>query len=217
MIEPAPTSVHPPGTVGYQGSPGAFGEGAIRARWGDAVEAVPLPTFTEVLCALVEGTVDCAAIPVWNSTIGPIEPARAAIAAVVGRVRVVDEVEIPVRHALLALAGATLGTIRYVGSHPAALAQCARFFAAHPALSPVVASDTAGAALELGRWATSRPHIGRPTARGAWFSALDFSAPFELAAIAPREVAARAGLTVLAEAIQDAPDNRTRFEFFGRA
>lgn len=178
--------------VAYQGAPGAFSDEAIGEAWGGRAEAVPTPDFEATVRALRSGAVDHALLPLENSRIGRIEASWAAIGAADDLVRV-REVTLAVRPCLLALPGATLDTVRRVASHPAALAQCTRFLARHPALVAVPAYDTAGAAADVAR-------RGDPAA----------------AAIASRGAAARYGLVVLAVDIQDDPQNVTRFVVLAR-
>lgn len=191
--------------VAYQGGPGAYGETAIALHFGDAAEPLPRRTFGALLAAVAVGEADFGVIPVWNSSIGPVSDACDALAAARDRVEWVDEVTVPVRHALLALPGATIASLRAVGSHPAALAQCTRFLAEHPHVVPVQAWDTAGAAAELADLALGIRH------EPAWFASLRDAAPSALAVIAAPGVATAHGLVVLREAIQDDPANATRF------
>ena len=114
--------------------------------------------------------------------------------------RKVAEVEIPIRLALLAAPGTSLSTVTYVGSHPAALAQCSRFLAAHPALTPCPAWDTAGAARELGA------EIGPK-----WYDRLPGATRKTVAAIASPATAGRYGLELLIDSVQDRPEAITRF------
>lgn len=137
--------------VAFQGEPGAFGDAMIAERWQGSAEAVPARTFEDALALVCAGRVDYAVIPVWNSTIGDLPAQRHALATHATRTRVVEEHLIPVQHCLAALPSASLESIRVVGSHPAALAQCRRFFRARRKLVPRDAFDTAGAARELAR------------------------------------------------------------------
>jgi prephenate dehydratase len=93
-----------------------------------------------------------------------------------------------VRFALLGLRGARVSMIDEVLSHPMALKQCTRFLAEHPHIRVVEAHDTAGAA----RMVAIRRD---PT----------------VAAIAAPWAAGHYALTVLAEGLEDRPDNATRF------
>lgn len=194
--------------VAFQGELGAFGDAAIRSRWGSAASPVPARSFDEVVALVATGAVESAVLPVWNSTIGPIAPALAALERAAAPLASVGEIDLPVRHALLGLAGATLDELRAVGSHPAALGQCARWLAARPRITARRAYDTAGAAREL-----SRLGSGAPDESGAlpWYAGLTSVAPTQLAAIASAAAAERYGLVVLADAVQDDPTNLTRF------
>ncbi len=75
-----------------------------------------------------------------------------------------------------------------VESHPAALAQCNRFFAAHPRIKQVETDDTAGS--------VARIVEGRDRTR---------------AAIAGRRAAEVYGGSILRENLEDHPENYTRF------
>jgi prephenate dehydratase len=124
--------------------------------------------------------------------VGVIQNVVTALAAA-PHLRVTDETTIEIRHALLALPGATLGTLTNVMSHPVALAQCGRFLARHPRWTVHESYDTAGAARDV-------------AAQGVR----------DQAAIASVRAAERYQLAVVAEDIQDVSENRTRFVVIGR-
>ena len=132
--------------VAYQGEPGAFGEAAVERHWSGGAIATGTPSFARALELLVARGVDLAVIPVSNSTIGAIPSVRELLDAHADAVHQVDEIVLPVRHALVALPGASLDSVRVIGSHFAALAQCAGFLRARPEVSTREAFDTAGAA-----------------------------------------------------------------------
>ena len=191
----------------YQGIAGAFGEEAVRLVWDGRAQAIPARTFDAALEQLVDGRVEWAVIPVWNSAIGPVTTARAALSACGSRITVTRELDVPVRHCLLALPGTAISDILYVGSHPAALAQCAKFFAEHPELTACDAFDTAGAARELSMLRES----DTPPLAESWYDTLRVDAPSRLAAIASANAARRYGLCILREGVQDDATNLTRF------
>jgi len=171
--------------VGFQGEPGAFSEEALLALLPRALP-VPRRTFREVVAAVETGVDDAGLLPVENTLAGGVAAAFDALRG--AGVRAVREVVIPIRHFLVAVPGSRLEGLREVRSHPVALAQCERFFAAHPALTPVAVHDTAGAAREVAE--------GRLSGVGA---------------LAPRQAAQRYGLEILLEDLQDRDDNQTRF------
>jgi prephenate dehydratase len=192
-------------TIAFQGTYGAFGEEAVRRGWRDG-EARPMATFEDVVRSVDAGISDHGVLPVWNTVLGTIPFAQAALAEGT-RIEVTGEIEVPIRLALLARRGSRLETIHYVGSHPAALGQCARFLAAHPALTPCPTWDTAGAAREIGDDPGPRP----------WFALLPGASPTTVGAIASEESAERYDLVVLRSAIQDVAENVTRFAILTRA
>ena len=192
--------------VAYQGIAGAFGEDAVRRVWHDRARPIPVRSFAEVLMQLVSGAVDWAVIPIWNSTIGPVAQACAELRvheSAITRTRVVD---VPVHHCLLALPGTPIAEVRYVGSHMAALGQCARLFATHNEFTACEAFDTAGAARELSLLIDS----ARPSTYDVWYSTLRADAR-SLAVIASADAGRRYGLSVLLDGVQDDPTNLTRF------
>ena len=162
-----------PPRVTYQGEPGAYGEMAVSQEWRGAATAVGAPTFADAIGLLGRGRADYAVIPVWNSTIGDIQDTSALLAHHVSRLETVSELTVPVVHCLLALPGASLASIRYVGSHPTALAQCRRLFTSRPALQPCVAHDTAGAARELASLGRRIRLESARQAAAAWFTLPD--------------------------------------------
>jgi prephenate dehydratase len=197
--------------VAYQGEPGAYGEMAIAREWGGDATPVGAGTFAETLSLLGRGAAEFAVIPVWNSTIGEIQDTTLLLAHHAARVETVSELTVPVVHCLLALPGTSLAGVRYVGSHPTALAQCRNLFATRRTLQPCVAHDTAGAARELaalgGRAALAPTRAGVP----AWFEPYRPIHESALAVIAGASVARLYGLTVMVDGVQDNAANATRF------
>ncbi len=178
--------------IAFQGEPGAYGEEAVIGYFGAGrVEAAPVPTFAAVCAAVESGTAAGGVLPLENSAAGSVGDALDAL--VRGRLRVVGELLLPVRHHLLALPGTELADVELVASHWQALAQCERFLSSRR-WTLVAAADTAGAARELSHAGDRR-----------------------LAVIASRAAAARYGLAVLAADIQDDPGNTTRFAVIARS
>jgi prephenate dehydratase len=195
--------------VAYQGEPGAYGEMAIAQQWRGVATALGAPTFMEALAQVGRGRADFAVIPVFNSTIGEIKDTTILLAHHQSRLERVSELVVPVVHCLLGLPGTTLNTVRYVGSHPTALAQCRRLFGPPRSIQPCVAHDTAGAARELSTLGIRTRHPR--TGVAPWFEPYHPADPTMLAVIAGASVATLYGLTVIAEGIQDNPQNATKF------
>jgi prephenate dehydratase len=172
--------------VAFQGERGAFSEEAAVRLLGEAATLVPRPTFEALFSAVDEGAADCVLAPVENTLAGSVHRAYDLILA--SSLHIVAEVVIPIRHFLIGCPGSSFEKIRTVESHPVALAQCERFFAAHPSVRRLVAEDTAGSVAEVLR-------RGDPTR----------------AAIAGRRAAETYGGHVLREGLEDHGENYTRF------
>lgn len=180
--------------VAFQGELGAYGDEAIAQRWSGQAVSVPVINFDDVVNAVVASDAARGVIPISNSVVGDVHDGRRAVAR--GRelgLDVVGEIDVTVRHQLLAAPGTSLDEVYVVASHPVALAQCRRFLSAHPLMMTNPVYDTAGAARDL---ATAQSH-GH-------------------AAIASRAAAERYGLTILATDIQDTASNVTRFAIVAR-
>ncbi len=172
--------------VAFQGEPGAFSEAAAIQLLGDAIRTVPRATFEAAFSAIGEGAADALLAPVENSLAGSV--VRVFDLLMESRLSIVAETVLPIEMQLIAAPGASLSDIRSVASHPMALAQCERFFAAHPQWKRVPTEDTAGSVREV-------------LSRG------DKSC----AAIAGRRAAEHYRGVILAERIQDNAENFTRF------
>ncbi len=153
--------------VAFQGEPGAFSEEAARRLLGPTVQTVPRPTFESLFDALaargragsrdgrdkpdrpggLSYLADCILVPLENSLAGAIQRNYDLLLA--SGLRITGEVVLPIAHHLIGCPGARAKQIRTVQSHPVALAQCAKFFAANPHLTRVAADDTAGSVREV--------------------------------------------------------------------
>jgi prephenate dehydratase len=172
--------------VAFQGEAGAFSEAAAVQLLGEQITTVPRPTFEAVFGAIAEGGADVLLVPVENSLAGSV--VRVYDLLLESKLTITAETILPIEMSLIAMPGATLNEIRSVASHPMALAQCERFFAAHPQLKRVPSEDTAGSVREM-------------------MGANDKTC----AAIAGRRAAAHYHAVILAECIQDNGENYTRF------
>jgi prephenate dehydratase len=172
--------------VAFQGEPGAFSEAAAIQLLGNAITTVPRATFDAAFRAIDEGAADTLLAPVENSLAGSV--VRVFDLLMESRLAIVGETILPIEMQLIGAPGTSLNDIRSVASHPMALAQCERFFAAHPQWKRIPAEDTAGSVREA-------------LSRG------DKSC----AAIAGRRAAEHYKGVILAESIQDNAENFTRF------
>jgi prephenate dehydratase len=180
--------------VGFLGPSGTFAEEALRSSAPDGVEEVPYATVLETVTAVQEGAVDQAVVPIENSLEGSVTTTLDALAAETSNVRIVAEVVRPISHCLIAREGVALESVERVLSHPQALAQCARF----------LRERLPGARVE-----------GTASTADAVRSAVAADEP--TAAIGTRLAAELYGGSVLAERVEDRPDNLTRFVWLAPA
>ena len=180
--------------VAFLGPAGTFAEEALRASAPAGVEEIPYPSIFEAVMAVQTGAVDRAVVPIENSIEGSVNATLDALAHEATGVRIVEEVDHPVHQTLIAPDGVGLGDVTRVMSHPQATAQCQRFIAERLPSAEIVstASTAEGVRIVAG-------------AREPW------------AAIGPRLAADLYGGAVLAERIEDHPDNLTRFVWLAPA
>jgi prephenate dehydratase/chorismate mutase len=128
--------------VAFQGERGSFSEAAALGILGEDCQTVPCQTFDDLYKAIDLGKADYILSPLENSLVGSVH--RCYDLLLNSSLNIVAEIILPISHFLVAAPGAAFETLKTVESHPVALAQCERFFAAHPDLKGVAADDTAG-------------------------------------------------------------------------
>jgi prephenate dehydratase len=175
--------------VAFQGENGAYSQEAAYQFFGVEADTLPYRTFEDIFLAVEDGRADYGILPVENSSAGSINQAYDLLLE--RDLKIWGEVFLRVRHSLLANPGTKLEDVRWVRSHPQALAQCERFLARH-GMEPVPTYDTAGSAKDL----AAAPEPG-------------------VAVIANPLAAQLYGLEVLATEIEDLPFNYTRFFVLG--
>jgi len=181
--------------IAFQGEPGAFSEDAAIELLGPdvirSIELEPSATFETLFESIEAGRSDYILLPVENSLIGKIRPAVELFEK--SSLVVVGEVAIPIQQHLIGCPGSEFEEIETVESHPAALAQCKRFFAAHSHITPLEADDTAGSVARIVKRG-NRKH----------------------AALAGRRAADLYGGTIIRSNLEDHPNNHTRFLLLAR-
>jgi prephenate dehydratase len=170
--------------VAFQGERGAYSEEAA-ATLLDKVEVLPCPSLREVFQMVTRGEAETGVIPVENSQAGSINETYDLLLS--HTLWITGEIDLRIRHNLLALPGQDLASISKVYSHPQALAQSEAFLHEHN-LEAIPASDTAGSAKVI----AEQRLVG-------------------VGAIASLAAARIYGLTVLREGIETNPENFTRF------
>ena len=179
--------------VVYQGEPGAFSEEAVIGFFGEARERAAVPTWRAVFQAVADGTAERCVIAIESSLAGTIRETYDLLAEFYDReIRIVGEVTVPVRLALLALPGQSLDWIERVYSHAQALVQADAFLRSRE-WQVMTTYNTAGAARMIAERRERRA-----------------------AAVASPRVAGLYGLEILADDIQAGEENRTRFAVLAR-
>ena len=174
--------------VAFLGPAGTFAEEALRASAPGVVDEISYPSIFEAVMAVQDHAVDRAVVPIENSIEGSVNATLDALAHEATDVRIVEEVDHPVHQTLIAAPGVELEDVTRVMSHPQATAQCQRFIASSLPNAEIVSTPS--------------------TAEGVRVVA-ESSEPW--AAIGPRLAADLYGGAILAERIEDHPDNLTRF------
>jgi prephenate dehydratase len=182
----AVAAADPARAIAFQGSPGA---NSHRAAIEARPDLLPLPCFSfeDALEAVKDGRAGHAIIPIENSQHGRVADIHFLLPE--SGLAIVGEYFMPIHHALMALGD---GPFEAAYSHPQALGQ-SRHFLRERGIVPLSHADTAGAAA----YVAERGDPG-------------------VAAIAPAIAAELYGLKIIAENVEDSPDNMTRFVVLAR-
>lgn len=176
--------------VAFQGEVGAYSEEATLGYFKEEIETIGYPTSEQVFEALIKKEVALAVLPVENSIVGNVSVNLDLLFS--EPVFAVGETYHPIHHHLMGLPGSNIKEIKKVISHPIALAQC-RNFLLKQGIQAVAEYDTAGACKILSK-----------------------SQDRTTAAIGSKLCANAYGLEVLADNIQKAELNITRFLVLSR-
>ena len=178
-----------PTSVAFFGPAGTFTEEALLTQPDYAAAALrPTPTITDAFDAIERGEVDLGFVPIENGIEGTVAVTLDGLVFDYGLL-IQREVFLDIHLTLLAPHGTKMTDLRRVISFPHAIAQCRKYLARNlPGVELVAAASTAEAARQLGE------HPDAVTG-----------------AIAPRLAGQVYGLSVLAEDIEDHPENQTRF------
>jgi prephenate dehydratase len=175
--------------IAFLGPPGTFTEEALLGQTDlSSAEPVPMRSMPDVLAAAQAREVDYGFVPIENAIEGTVNLTLDAL-VFEHELLIQREVITRVKLNLLAPPGTKLRDVSKVVSIPHATAQCRAFFARElPGVELEAANSTAEAA----------QHVGEHRPPGA-------------AAVGTALAAKLYGLDILAEDIEDHPDNSTRF------
>lgn len=175
--------------VAYLGPEGTFSQAAALKHFGQAVISKPMAAIDEIFREVAAGAVSFGVVPVENSTEGAINHTLDSFLE--HDLVICGEVELRIHHHLLVAENTKTERITRIYSHAQSLAQCRKWLDAHyPNVERVAVSSNAEAAKRV---------------KSEWNSA----------AIAGDMAAQLYGLSILADKIEDRPDNSTRFLIIG--
>ena len=175
--------------VAYLGPEGTFSQAAVLKHFGQAVISKPMAAIDEIFREVAAGAVSFGVVPVENSTEGAINHTLDSFLE--HDLVICGEVELRIHHHLLVAENTKSERITRIYSHAQSLAQCRKWLDAHyPNVERIAVSSNAEAAKRV---------------KSEWNSA----------AIAGDMAAHLYDLTILADKIEDRPDNSTRFLIIG--
>jgi prephenate dehydratase len=177
--------------VAFQGEHGAYSEAAIFEHFPGRLDTAPFATFEEVFACIASGECECGFVPIENSLAGSIH--RNYDLLLQHQLAVTGEHSLRVSHCLIGKPGATMADVHKVISHPQALAQCDAFLRSLSGVKIEPVYDTAGSV----KIVREQDDPG-------------------IAAVASRRAADIYGMQILAESIEDNPNNYTRFLIIAR-
>lgn len=187
--------------VAYFGPPGTFTEEAALLFVGSDAgkELVPYPTIVAVGSAVKTGLATEGVVPIENSLGGSVPDTLDLLIHEAPAIAIQRELVLPITHCLLTRPETKIDEIAVVYSHPQALSQCRRF------LDQVFLLNSL------------RPQVRLEASLSTASAVKDMlTAQTPAAAIATRRAAQLYGARVLAEGIQDSPNNVTRFVVLAR-
>ena len=171
--------------VSFQGERGAYSEEAAFNFFGTNIKLKPCMELDEVFESVECGETEYGVVPIENSLEGSVNQTYDLLLS--SNLKVCGEIVLRIVHCLIVHPKAEKGSIKYVYSHPQALAQC-RNFIKRSGYKPIPYFDTAGSVKMIKE-------------KGL----------LDAAAIAGRRAAEIHQMKVITEGIEDKPNNYTRF------
>ena len=173
-------------TAAFTGENGSYSHKACLSWFGDDATAVPMKQYRDIFTAVENGSVAYGVIPVENSLSGSIHENYDLLQEF--DVKIVGEVTLRIKQALITLPGADPAQITRIMAHPPAFSQCRNYLEQYPNVELIPVKATANAVRDI-------KETGDPA----------------IAAIGSAMAADIFDLMVAAESIEDNPRNYTRF------
>jgi chorismate mutase/prephenate dehydratase len=183
-IVSAARSLEEPIQVGYLGPEASFSEQAVRKQFGSSVLMRPLPTISDVFREVENEKVNYGIVPIENSQEGTVYIALDEF--VESPLKVIGELYLNIHHNLMTNVK-SIQEIKRLYIHPQTMGQCRMWLEANmPNVEKTEVSSNSKAASLVARDKCS-------------------------AAVAGAIAAEKYGLNIIAENIEDSPENYTRF------
>jgi prephenate dehydratase len=173
-------------TIAFLGPVGTYTEEAALLYAPDDF-LTPYPTISGIGLAVSSGATNQGVVPIENSLEGSVTYTLDLLITQSG-LSICNEIVIPIEHYLMSLPGTVAQDIEVVYSHPQALAQCRIFLDSnYPSAQRTASLSTVAAVTDMK------------------------SSNVPAAAIAPRRASYLHNVDIIAQDIQDNPNNLTRF------
>lgn len=111
--------------IGYLGPEGTFSHEAVLNYVDEDSKIVPFDNILHIFESVEQGDIDEAVVPIENSTEGSVLVTLDALTYF--DLNIVKELELPIKHNLLAQKGSSIDDITVICSHQQALAQCRKY------------------------------------------------------------------------------------------
>ena len=174
--------------VSFQGERGAYSEAASISFFGNDIEAIPCPTFSDVLKNTESDSSGYSILPIENSLEGSVGESNDLLLET--DLNVIGEIYHRIHHCLIGTG--SIGDIDTVYSHPQALGQCRKFIQEN-SLKTIPSYDTAGSVKII-------KDLNKKS----------------IACIASKNAAEIFGIPIIQEGVEDNMNNYTRFLIFSK-
>jgi chorismate mutase/prephenate dehydratase len=181
-------SLEKPISVAFLGPEASFTHIASIKNFGLSVTYKPMRSEAEVFREVETGRADYGVLAIENSTEGAVNPTLDAF--VRSNLRICAEILVQISHYLMSLS--PIDQVKEIHSHPQVLAQCRTWIDRNMKDVKIVAESSSAESAKL-------------AVKGG-----------DIAAIGSKLAAEMYGLDILAEKIQDIPNNMTRFFVIGQ-
>jgi len=173
--------------IAIQGDAGSFHHLAANKFFGDDIDIVACQTFADVFACLANGGCDSAVVAIENSWYGVLPEVTDLLEE--HPLSIIGELDEPIHQNLITLPGVSFSDIKVVMSHPVALEQCSKYLSTNLPDAKLSEYHDTAAAVE---YIKDRGDSTIAAIAGSW--------PAELYT-----------LPILAEKIENDPNNTTKF------